>query len=304
MTKKKSKKQTLIEEVQKIIATYRTKMTLRQIYYRLVASEVIENTIAQYKYLSSVLVYARENGMIDPYAIEDRHRDSARVPDDTYNDPDEHFKGYVDALLVNHLTYRLPKWYNQPTKVIVSLEKDALSGIFGNTCSNLGCGFLVGKGYNSYTQIHDLARKLEGFDSTTTKIVMLYFGDFDPTGKDIIRSLEERLEKECQGIDFDHELIALTQQQIQQWKLPPAPTKKTDTRAGKFIAEFGDRAVELDAIEPNELQKLIKDSVDPYFDKDIYAETNKTLQENRAYIKEYVDMVEEIFRENKPEWFE
>lgn len=298
------KKKDMIAEVQKIIRTYRMKMTLRQIYYRLVAKNLIENTISQYKRLSTVLVYAREQGMIDPYAMEDRHRQNARVPDDTYKDPDKHFKRYLGALLVNHLLYKLPKWMNQPVKVIVSLEKDALSGIFGNTCSSLGCGFVVGKGYNSYTQIYDLARRLERFDEKTTKIIMLYFGDFDSSGKDIIRSLQERLEKECDSIDFEHDLIALTKDQIDHWNLPHAPAKKTDSRTASFVAEHGDMAVELDAIEPTELQKLIKDSVNPFFDEDIYAETNKTMQENRDYIEEFVDMVEEVIREHKPELLE
>jgi len=286
-----SKKIKIIYEAKKIIDSYSQKMTLRQIYYRLVAKGIIDNTISQYKRLSSILVYAREIGYIDPFAIEDRHRDRAKVPDDTYRDKDDFFKSELNAFLDSHKYYRLPKWLWQPVKVIVSLEKDALSGIFSSITSQLGCGLIVGKGYNSYTQIHDLAKQLEEYDDTTKKIVMLYFADFDPTGKDIVRSLKERLEKKCPWMIFEHHLIALTEQQIKDYNLPPAPTKKTDSRAAQFIERYGDVAVELDAIEPIQLKDLIKNNVLKFFDESIHSKVQNEIEMNRAYIKELTNVI-------------
>ncbi len=45
-----------------------------------------------------------------------------------------------------------------------------------------------------------------------------------------------------------------TQEQIKVWELPSRPTKTTDTRA----KGFGDISVELDAIEPGRLRRLVE----------------------------------------------
>ena len=39
------------------------------------------------------------------------------------------------------------------------------------------------------------------------------------------------------------------------------PVKRTDTRAAKYLAEFGDRAAELDALPPNILQGRIRSAI-------------------------------------------
>lgn len=65
-------------------------------------------------------------------------------------------------------------------------------------------------------------------------------------------------------------MIALTLEQIAEFELPPAPTKKDDTRAADFIAKYGDMAVELDALPPDELQKLVRESVEQFVNKSAF----------------------------------
>ena len=50
---------------------------------------------------------------------------------------------------------------------------------------------------------------------------------------------------------------ALTPSDVKQYNLPPDFTKQTDTRQAKFVAKFGDLAVELDALPINVLQARI-----------------------------------------------
>jgi hypothetical protein len=54
------------------------------------------------------------------------------------------------------------------------------------------------------------------------------------------------------GIYFER--IAVTRQQITAWDLPTRPTKKSDTRA----KSFGQISVELDAIDPDRLRRLVQ----------------------------------------------
>ena len=76
----------IIREVNAIFKQYNTKMTLRQVYYRLVAKHIIPNTVSQYKYLSKILVKAREDNEIKHNMIEDRVRTT--IGDDNgWNNP-------------------------------------------------------------------------------------------------------------------------------------------------------------------------------------------------------------------------
>ena len=106
----------------------------------------------------------------------------------------------------------------------------------------------------------------------------------------MVRDLGVRLQK--YGVPGGEEIvnkIALNRQQIDKYKLPPAPTKEKDARAKKFIAQHGDEVVELDALDANVLQEMVKSSIIGCIDSGIW---NKNLQESREEqlkIKEQVD---------------
>ena len=55
----------IVKAVNEILAQYNAPLTLRQVYYRLVAKALIPNTVTSYKTLSRLLVKARERGEVD-----------------------------------------------------------------------------------------------------------------------------------------------------------------------------------------------------------------------------------------------
>lgn len=84
--------------------------------------------------------------------------------------------------------------------------------------------------------------------------ILLYVGDFDPTGIDIDRHFEEAVNL------FDRLVrVALKVEQIEELGLPenPAPQKlEEDPRRKRFIELYGGiRQVEVDAIEPDVLRE-------------------------------------------------
>ncbi len=85
--------------------------------------------------------------------------------------------------------YRCDVWAEQDTYLEVWLEKDALSGIFEDVLDAYGVTLNVGRGYNGWDSIHNAAERYEQGADTT----VLYFGDFDPSDEDMVRSLRERL---------------------------------------------------------------------------------------------------------------
>lgn len=295
-----TKKQLLIDATNKITSQYTTRLTLRQIYYRLVASQVIENKQSEYKYLSKVLTEARLEKKVPFANIEDR----TRVPDVEYCNywtAREWLVGMIKDAYNSILGYSIPKWYKQTTFVEVWVEKDALRGLFREVCRELEVTLVTCKGYPSITLLKESADRIkrERRSRAVDKLVILYFGDYDPSGRDIPRNVEERLKTDFH-INFELDLIALTEEQILEYNLPPVPAKKSDSRTANFISEHGDQAVELDAIEPDVLQDLIRDAISKHYDDDKWDDEILPMEEEaQAELEEeverlFADLMDEI----------
>ena len=119
----------------------------------------------------------------------------------------------------------------------------------------------VGRGYDGWSSIHNAS---ERFKESGKATIILYFGDFDPSGEDMVRSLRDRLAK--LGSQPEILKIALTKEDVARYNLPPNMTKSTDTRQKAFIAKHGDVSVELDALPAAILQQMIRDEIEKYVD--------------------------------------
>lgn len=236
----------LIEEAHNVLQEYNP-MTLRQIYYQLVSRHVIDNKRSEYQRLSGALVKARQESLIPWEWIEDRVRRPQVVG--MWQDLPAFLETVKNA-------YRKNIWDKQPVYTEVWLEKDALSGIFSDITEEYGVTLVVGRGYNSWSAYREAALR---FKNQRKPVSILYFGDFDPSGLDIVRALQESLN--FFGISPEIEKIALTIQDITDYDLPPDFTKKTDSRSAKFIKKYGDLAVELDALPLPALQEKIRASI-------------------------------------------
>jgi len=249
----------LIESAREILAEYHP-MTVRQVFYQLVSRLVLENTEQQYKQLSRHLTTAREEGIIPDEWIEDR----TRRPRDV-----SMWDGLDEFLSDARYWYRRNVWNTQPRYVVCWVEKDALSGIFEDITEEYGITLVVGRGYNSHSIKAEMAKR---FQSIEKPITILYFGDFDPSGENIYQNLKESFPRDF-GISLEIEKVALRFEDIERYKLPPNPAKKTDSRAGSFIEKYGDISVELDALPLPVLQSKIKKSIEANMDLDALRET-------------------------------
>ena len=282
-----SKKELLISKTKEIIEQYEQRLTIRQIYYRLVSKNIIKNTINEYKYLSKVLVDARIQGEIPFETIEDRVREFIGG-DKEYTEPEEHFNAWYRAFRRCHKIYEMPKWQGQPKYVEVWLEKKALQGVFSSVTDEMNVRLAPCGGYPSLTYLYEAARELKGIENKEK--VILYFGDFDMRGKDIERVITGYLQQ-CFGINVIIERCALTKDQIEKYELPPQPAKTTDSMWKGWVEEHGNVAWELDALPPDVLQEIIKESIAKHFDEWIYEETLRLQEERRKQIKEMVDEI-------------
>ncbi len=144
----------------------------------------------------------------------------------------------------------------------------------------------VGRGYDSWSSIHDAASRYEDWESDPNKegVVVLYFGDHDPSGLDMDRSLEERLGQ----LGWAPEILraAITLDDVTRYKLPPNPTKSSDRRTRTYRAQHGNRSWELDALPVAVLRKRIVQMVEVHMDLDALAKIQEQEEAERGKIVE------------------
>jgi hypothetical protein len=266
MGRKREKTLAMLEEARHVLGLNHP-MTVRQVYYQLVSRQVIENNRGQYQAVSKLLVDARKEGAIPWGWIEDRLRRPRAVP---------MWSNLADFAETARESYRRDVWASQTAYVEVWLEKDALSGIFEDLLDGYGVTLNVGRGYDGWDSIHGAAKRFEDSDGVT----VLYFGDFDPSGEDMVRSLRERLG----FFDCFPELIkcALTLQDVERYNLPPDFTKATDTRRAAFVKKWGDVSVELDALPVGVLRERLKSEVETRLDLGALAAVKEREERDRA----------------------
>jgi len=278
-TKKQREKLEKVQEVLDELADYMP-LTLRQVYYQLVGKGYIENNVSQYIMLSKLIKWARIDGYIDWASIEDRTRN---YNDLTGYDNKKHFieselhyflNGYSRNLLQSQDVY-LELW----------VEKDALKTLFIKAAKPYRVPVTVCRGFSSISFLHNFTERI--YRTKDKQNIMLYFGDFDPSGMEMLeatkRTLLEEMGVEC---DISFERIALKLSDISKYKLPhdPSALKQKDTRAKKYVNKYGELAVELDALRPNVLESKIVKAIESKIDIDLY------LKEKRKEVKDITEI--------------
>lgn len=243
----------LITLANQIIEDYKGQgfdLTLRQLYYQMVARDIIDNTQNSYKRLGEVLNDARLAGLIDWLDIIDRTRSLRGV---------QHWDNPAQIIRSVSYSYAIDKWAEQGIRVEVWVEKDALVGVIGSACSALDVDYFSCRGYTSSSEMWLGSQRLKGYLDAGQSPVIFHFGDHDPSGRDMTRDITDRLALFMGGVDIKR--LALNMPQIEEFNPPPNPAKITDSRAAAYIKEFGNNSWELDALEPSVLVGLVTDNV-------------------------------------------
>jgi hypothetical protein len=264
-------------------------LTIRALHYQLVGLGMTNDT-AHYKRVVTAMIDARWSGDIEFEQFSDLDREMIGRTEyevTILEDQVTRAKGQVRAWMN---TYNKNRWENQPYYPIVLIEKKALQGVFEPVCNNMSVSIGACKGYPSLTFLRALATDFEGAQIEGKKVVVLYFGDYDPSGEDIPRSIVENMGKF--GLDIDLRRIALMEDQVREWNLPPAPAKVGDSRTANWD---GLGQVELDAVKPERLRSLCKEAIDEVFDSELYEDLlMKESEEREIYRKELVVYVNSL----------
>lgn len=287
-----------IQQANEIAAEYGRQgfsLTLRQLYYRFVARDLIPNTMRSYKNLGTAINNARYAGLFDWNWITDRTRNASGG--DTGYTP-----GHPEEV-INPDVYHVTQWEGQSERVEVWVEKDALIDVVQRGAGGLRATTFSCRGYTSSSEIWAAAQRIEGYfgDPEVEHVTILHLGDHDPSGIDMTRDIGDRVLEFIRGDygrpeDVEIRRIALNMDQILQYDPPPNPAKETDSRFQAYVDQYGDESWELDALEPNVLVQLIQSEIRPLIDmekwdarRQIAAEGVATLQ---AVSDNYDDIIE------------
>lgn len=157
--------------------------------------------------------------------------------------------------------------------VVHNCEKAALANCLITVSDIFHVTMMVNRGYSSASAMKESADRIRWRSRTNdarkqaARPVVIYLGDHDPSGEDMVRDIRERLTEFGCPEWLDVRKLALTMDQVEEYKCPPNPAKVTDSRAAAYIEKYGDSSWELDALPPDALEDMLADAVKSYIDK-------------------------------------
>jgi hypothetical protein len=287
----------LIGAVNTIIKEYSRQgydMTLRQVYYQLVSRDIIPNKQTEYKRLGGIISDARRAGLIDWHAIVDRTRNLRG---------NSHWDDPAQIVAACAHSFKLDLWENQPVRIEIWIEKDALAGVFDRVASEEDVAYFSCRGYTSDSEMWSAAQRLAAYQKGGQQPIVLHFGDHDPSGIDMTRDIEDRL-RLFGAHTAEVRRLALTMDQIDQYNPPPNPAKDSDARFQGYQERYGNESWELDALNPTVLGDLVREEtaklrVRPLWDARI-AEREKGRAELSLLSDRYSEAVD--FLNNPDDW--
>ncbi len=262
-------------------------LTIRGLHYQLV-SIGMTNDMSHYKKVVNSMISARWDKIVDFDSFVDNDRESIGYTASDKTILETEIETAKDQIKNWMNQYKKNRWENQLYYPEVFIEKKALQGVFKPICTKNEVALNPCKGYPSLTFLNDAFFRFKHARDQGKRPIILYFGDYDPSGEDIPRSIEENIKK--LGVEDIHLVrFALLHEQVVDWKLPPAPIKQGDSRSANWS---GIGQVELDAIEPTKLQELCEYAINQYFSEssfeDLMEQQNDELIEYQQTLKLYV----------------
>lgn len=245
-------------------------LTLRQLYYQFVARGFLANTHRNYLNLGTAISNGRRAGLIDWDAIVDRTR-FLRKPS-SWDSPADIIRSAADS-------FALDLWSEQDAYVEVWFEKDALLGVFERASKLRRLPMMSCRGYGSDSTWWEAAQRLTALNKPC---IILHFGDHDPSGLDMTRDIQARLN--LFGAFPDIKRLALNMDQVRKYNPPPNPAKESDSRFAEYKAQYGDESWELDALAPDVLVKLVEKEINKHIDDDLWDACLEREQEGKELL--------------------
>jgi hypothetical protein len=253
-------------------------LSLRGAFYRAVSAGVYPDTGERhYRQCGTIVLKLRRAGII-PYSwVADSLR-TRRKPSS--------WSGLQDFGDTVREAYRKDFWAAQGHCLEVAGEKDAMAGTIRPVTDDYDIHLNVIRGNCSESHVWAWAEALK---QIRKPLVIFYLGDFDPNGLDIERDLRERLAgfigkqiivldgNFCPSTDLEEhgcywQRMAVTLEDFRRADILGFPVRKTNSKAWKrrctdYVARFGNRCVEVDAIPAGEIRDRLRQAIESHIDQ-------------------------------------
>lgn len=258
----------VLSDILDVLETYKEHkpLTVRQIFYRLVAQTGYGKTENKYRCLCEYLVKARRSKIIAFEDIRDDGITSTNPPG--WESP----HSFIEAIKYHAESYSRDKQQRQTYRVIVLVEAAGMVPQIERIANDFGITVYSSSGFDSVTAKYKLSQAIE---SENRQTVVLHIGDYDPSGQCIADSAEDDIRA---FLDDSRKMIfkriLITPEQIADFNLPTAPAKKTDRRGNGII-----ETCQAEALAPDVLARIVRSAIEEYIDFDVY---NHDLQQEQA----------------------
>ena len=271
---------------------YTSKVHIRRVHYQIVSQHPpiampnglpYENTENCWNVLNQASKAARYLQLVDPAAFNDRRNpDPIVYASHEVPEPQVRVRGRLWASQLQlpdfpDLPYYAISGYapQQAYHLELWCEKSTMNDVLEPLCQQYGMNLQTGLGELSLTATLALAHRLQAVGKPTR---IFYLSDFDPAGQSMPVSVSRKVEYFVRtlGLSVDVRVfpVILTVEQVQAYQLPRTPIKDTERRRVGFEDRYGEGAVELDALEalyPGELQTLVEQCIQCYYDLSLPA---------------------------------
>lgn len=254
------------------------------------------NTDRCWKWMQNASKYARYLGLVDADDITDNKSPAPNVYANYYwwQPHYEIDTPELDAIGVNVSGYH--EQNAQPYHLEVWCEKSTMNDVLMPVCQRYGANLATFEGEVTYTACRRLIERVRRSGNKPTRV--FYISDFDAAGQSMPVAMSRKVEfvtrREAPELDVRVNALALTAEQVAQYKLPRVPMKDTELRAANFEAIHGEGATELDALEvlyPGELARLLRVALDEYYRHDIRQRLDAIKDELRDTVQSEVNKV-------------
>lgn len=219
----------------------------------------------------------------------------------------EHLAYNMDLMIQE---YRRDYWQDQPIHAEIILEKDAMSGSVEPVVREYGLLLHAVRGFNSTSNAHKIAKRLVGRCRAGKTVHVLYLGDFDASGRNMDDDMKARLEEymrlvlrdegeppDAELCQVEIERVAIFQEDIDRYHLPPQRVKMEDPRATSFIKKYGNRTVELDALRPDVLRGRLRTAIERLIDQRAWQRAKLVEEAQQKTCQRYAGMLKKMSAE-------
>ncbi len=247
----------LLQQVEEVLEEYvdHLPLTVRQIFYRLVANYGYEKSERAYARLAEMLVRARRAKRIPFEYVRD---DGVVTAFSTWHDGAEDFWDDVGHRIND---YRRDRQAGQPQRIELWCESAGMLHQLARASDPYSVPVYSAGGFASLTATRQIAARACDQPCAT---VLLHVGDCDPSGESIFDAMAQDA---AAFVDADRLIgtqrvtairVALTLDQVEDFGLPTAPAKKTDLRSKSWEGE----TCQLEALAPDQLAEVVTSAIE------------------------------------------